>query len=179
VLERGAVVVQPQRIRISAVTAQLGDPADSPLVSVTKTSKVVTVAVKAVEMESIRGSKKVTVTLPSGDPASGQVGSISRVVRSPDGQDTEPSSTATITLDRPSTIRNLDSAPVRVQFTAQARKGVLAVPVGALLALSEGGYALQVQGGSLLPVTIGLFAKGMVEVSGAGVTEGRSVVTTS
>jgi hypothetical protein len=179
VLEHGAVVVRAQRLRISAVSGQLGDPADGPLISVTRTTKVVTVSVKAAELESVRGSKKVTVTLPSGDPTSGRVGSISRVVATPDGQDTEPSSTATITLDHPSTIRHLDSASVQVQFTTEARKGVLAVPVGALLALREGGYALQVQGGNLLPVTVGLFAKGMVEVSGTGVKEGITVVTTS
>jgi hypothetical protein len=180
VLDPGTVVVQPRQVRVSSVTAQLGDPADSPLISVTSTSKVVTVPVKATEMESVRGSKKVTVTLPSGDETTGTVGSVGRVVATPDGQDQEPASTATIILDHPSAIRKLDAAPVQVQFTAEARKGVLAVPVGALLALSEGGYALQPpNGGALIPVTVGLFAKGMVEVTGDGVTEGTTVVTTS
>ena len=179
ILEPGTVIVQPQAIRIGSVTAQLGDPADSPLISVTRTTKVVTVSVKATEMESVRGTKTVTVTLPSGKTARGRVGNISRVVATPDGQDQEPVSNATIALNRPSVVKNLDSAPVQVQFTAEARKNVLAVPVGALLALSEGGYAVQPKGGSLLPVTVGLFAKGMVEVSGDGVTEGTTVVTTS
>ena len=179
ILEVGAVVVQPQQLRVSAVTAQLGDPADSPLISATRTTKVVTVSVKATAMESVRSAKKVTVTLPSGDSVSGKVGGISRKVAIPDGQDSEPVSSATITLDHPSAIRRIDSAPVQVQFVAEARKGVLAVPVGALLALSEGGYALQVKDGALVPVTVGLFAKGLVEVSGDGVTEGTTVVTTS
>jgi hypothetical protein len=179
VLDPGAVVVLPQSVRVSSVTAQLGDSADSPLISITQTTKVVTVEINASEMESVRGSKKVNVTLPSGDSAPGRVGSISRVVATPDGQDQEPVSSATITLVHPSVIKNLDSAPVQVEFTAQARKNVLTVPVGALLALSEGGYAIQPQGGPLLPVTVGLFAKGLVEISGDGIAEGTAVVTAS
>ena len=179
VLELGSIVVQPQRIRVSSLTGQLGDSADSPMIAVTRTSKVVTVSIKAGEMESIRGAKKVMITLPDGHRVKGRIRSISRVVVAPDGSGEAPAATATITVNRESTIRNLDAAPVQVELTAEARNGVLAVPVGALLALSEGGYAVQVKGGALLPVTIGLFAKGMVEVKGDGLAEGTTVVTTS
>jgi hypothetical protein len=161
------------------MTGQLGDPADSPLISVTRTAKVVTVSVKADQMESLRGAKKVTVTLPNGDRVKGRIGSIGRAVVTPDGTDNSPVASATITVDRPSDLKHLDSAPVRVDITAVARNHVLAVPVGALLALNEGGYAIQVQGGALLPVTLGLFAKGLVEIKGEGITEGMTVVTTS
>jgi hypothetical protein len=56
---------------------------------------------------------------------------------------------------------------------------VLAVPVNALLALREGGYALQLPDDTLLPVETGLFAMGLVEVTGEGLREGLAVVTTS
>jgi hypothetical protein len=56
---------------------------------------------------------------------------------------------------------------------------VLAVPVGALVALSEGGYAVQLTGNRLVAVETGMFAKGMVEVTGDGIAEGDEVVTTS
>jgi hypothetical protein len=82
-------------------------------------------------------------------------------------------------LDDPNAVRSLDTAPVRVQFSTDTRRGVLAVPVGALLALSEGGYALQTDQNTLIRVTVGLFARGMVEVSGPGLGEGTRVVTTS
>jgi hypothetical protein len=55
---------------------------------------------------------------------------------------------------------------------------VLAVPVGALVALREGGYALQTPEGTLIAVGTGVFAGGLVEVKGAGITAGQSVVTT-
>jgi hypothetical protein len=183
ILDSGAAVVQPGRIRVGSVTGQLGDPADSALISATRMAKVVTVDVQTNELESIRASKRVTVTLPSGKTAKGEVGRISRVVAAPEGggggPDDQPRSTVTITLDKPSLIKDLDSAPVQVEFVAEARKNVLSVPVGALLALSEGGYGLQLKDGNLLPVSTGLFAKGLVEISGAGITEGMAVVTTS
>jgi multidrug efflux system membrane fusion protein len=55
---------------------------------------------------------------------------------------------------------------------------VLAVPVGALLALAEGGYGLEVvRGGTsaVVAVDTGMFADGKVEVSGGGIAEGTVV----
>jgi hypothetical protein len=67
---------------------------------------------------------------------------------------------------------------VQVRFTTLSRTGVLAVPVGALIALREGGYAVQRPDGSLIAATTGLFAGGMVQVSGPGLADGTTVVTT-
>jgi multidrug efflux pump subunit AcrA (membrane-fusion protein) len=68
-----------------------------------------------------------------------------------------------------------------VELVANARRGVLAVPVTALLALAGGGYGVEViePAGThrLVPVRTGLFATTMVEVSGAGLAEGTRVVT--
>ena len=76
-------------------------------------------------------------------------------------------------------LRNLTS-PV-VAITSQRASGVLAVPVNALLAVQEGGYALQVVGSNgrthLVAVGTGLFddADGLVQVTGAGIAEGTRV----
>ena len=76
-------------------------------------------------------------------------------------------------------LTNIDGSSIQVAFTAEVRKGVLTVPVGALLALREGGYCLQLPDGRLIAVQTGLFAGGDVEVSGDGVQEGMTVVTAS
>ena len=55
---------------------------------------------------------------------------------------------------------------------------VLTVPVGALLALAEGGYGLEIIEGStsrIIAVQTGLFADGQVEVTGQGLDEGTTV----
>jgi hypothetical protein len=79
--------------------------------------------------------------------------------------------------DNPADVADLDSAPVQVKITTESRTGVLTVPVEALVALREGGYAVQRPGGELLAVETGLFSRNRVEVSGAGVTAGLTVVT--
>ena len=69
---------------------------------------------------------------------------------------------------------------VQVALAVQSARNVLAVPVSALLALSGGGYGLEVVEPSgvhqLVGVTAGLFASGQVQVSGAGVAAGTRVV---
>ena len=58
------------------------------------------------------------------------------------------------------------------------RDNVLIAPVTALLALQEGGYAVEVVNGSsskLVAVKTGLFAGGNVEVSGSGISAGTTV----
>jgi multidrug efflux pump subunit AcrA (membrane-fusion protein) len=69
-------------------------------------------------------------------------------------------------------------ASVDVTFTAEERADVLAVPVAALVALREGGYGVEVVEGNrsrYVPVETGLFADGLVEISGAGIEEGMTV----
>jgi hypothetical protein len=64
---------------------------------------------------------------------------------------------------------DLDQAPVDVELESDRAAGVLAVPVDALLALADGGYALQVErpgGPELVAVEIGTFVGGLVEVTG-------------
>ncbi|XVU22802.1 efflux RND transporter periplasmic adaptor subunit [Actinoplanes sp. CA-054009] len=176
-----AGVLKPQRVvvltgagRVSAVTAALGDPADGPLLAVTSTTRLVSVPMGASEVGPIRAGTRVTVTFPDAEQVPGEVTAVSRTV-SPENEGDQPKVTVIVTPDKPVTA--YDSAPVQVRFTTVSRPGVLAVPVGALVALREGGYAVQRPDGTLLPVTTGLFARGMVEVS--GVAEGTTVVTTS
>ena len=72
----------------------------------------------------------------------------------------------------------LDDAPVTVSFTRSSATGVLAVPVRALLALAEGGYAVERVTGTgteLVGVTLGAFADGYVQITG-NVAENDTVV---
>jgi hypothetical protein len=69
---------------------------------------------------------------------------------------------------------------VQVSLAVQSVRGVLAVPVSALLALAGGGYGLEVVAPSgahrLVGVTTGIFAAGQVQVSGPGLRAGTKVV---
>jgi len=85
----------------------------------------------------------------------------------------------TIAIAEPRVPGGLDQAPVQVAITQQHDRGVLAVPVTALLAQPGGGYAVAESGPAhqVIPVAVGLFddATGLVEVSGRGLSAGLSV----
>ena len=76
--------------------------------------------------------------------------------------------------------RVLDQAPVDVEVVSDRADDVLAVPVTALLALAEGGYAVEVvtEDGSTVLVAVdpGLFADGFVEVTSSSLQAGMDVV---
>ena len=86
----------------------------------------------------------------------------------------------TVTLDDPEAAQDLDEAPVDVDVVGVRSDDVLAVPVAALIALTEGGYAVEVvaDDGStvLIAVDPGLFADGRVEVSSDGLDVGMAIV---
>jgi multidrug efflux pump subunit AcrA (membrane-fusion protein) len=74
----------------------------------------------------------------------------------------------------------LDQAAVQVAITANVDKNVLAVPIVALRATSDGGYDVVVVGGGnarQVPVTVGLFddIAGLAEISGSGLAAGQRV----
>ena len=183
-LDPAQVAVLPGTVRVSGLSAQLGDPAAADVLTVTSVDKAVAVKVDAADSDPIHQGDKVSITLPDTKVVPGEVTSVGQSVQG-GGDDEEagvtgpPSLQVTVTPTHGADVKKLESASVQVRFTTETRKGVLAVPVGALLALREGGYAVQRPDGKLLGVRTGLFAKGMVEVSGQGLAAGIRVVTTS
>ncbi|WP_204301328.1 peptidoglycan-binding protein [Actinoplanes campanulatus] len=176
----GDVEVLAGAVRVESVAVQPGAPADGPLLSVTATRKVITVAADVSEAASIERGAAVTVVLPDERTVAGRVLSVGRVLAAADGAvgDATPKLAVTVTLNKPKSIAKIDAAEVRVDFAGKVRENVLAAPVEALVALAEGGYAVQTTTG-LVAVTTGMFAQGWVEITGDGLTEGTSVVVAS
>ena len=113
----------------------------------------------------------VGLELPDEVQTTGVVAAISDVVSSVGtGPESQRVFEVTIRLDDPGAASGLDEAPVDVEVVSEEANDVLVVPVNALLALAEGGYAVELQdpGGStrFIPVEIGKFADGVVEVRG-------------
>lgn len=184
VIQPGDVFVTSGAVRVGRVLAQVGDDTSTGLISVTSTGKQVTLTVDASEAGSVHADARVRVTLPDQRQVNGTVTSVGSVVQDDEGDSPGQSATAgrvtvTVRLDSDDEARRLDSAPVQVEFPGRTKRDVLAVPVGALLALSEGGYALRTEDGRLVAVETGMFARGMVEVTGSGLREGLRVETAS
>lgn len=71
----------------------------------------------------------------------------------------------------------MNPGPVEVEIPTQSAVNVLAVPSRALVAVVEGGQAVELADRHrLVAVKVGVFADGWVEVSGAGISEGTKVV---
>ena len=188
-VELGRVVFAPGAQRIAKNKVTLGGAAvpGSEVCTTTSTRRSIAVDVPVADQALARQGAPVVVELPSGRTAKGKVGRVGTVAEdksddTADGNEGASTGTATIevevTLDDPRAAGRLDQAPVDVRFESRRRKGVLSVPVNALLALREGGYGVEVvEGGAsrVLPVRTGLFAGGRVEVSGAGLQAGMTV----
>jgi hypothetical protein len=182
-VEPADVVVLAGVVRVDSVTAAVGDEVAAPLLAVTPTAKVINVSVEAGEASGVGRGDKVSVVLPDEKTATGRVTGVGTKIKTSDEEAGEPGGpptlTVTVTLNDPKAVARIDAADVQVQFPAETLEGVLAVPIGALVALSEGGYAVQLAGGGLVAVQVGMFAKGLVQVTGDGLAEGSSVVTAS
>jgi len=184
-LDLGAVVLLPGAVRVAALHAAAGGAyaPGQPMLDVTDTSHVVTVALDTSLVAHVKVGDGVTVVLPtSAQPATGKVVDVSGVAQVPTGNQNGPVRATvpiTIRLDDPAAGGGLDQVPVRVAITDQVRSNVLAVPVTALVARSDGTFAVEVvrpAGRTSVTVRIGIFGdNGLVEVSGTGLAAGDLV----
>ncbi len=190
-LEMGDVAMLSGEVRVDSLKAQPGAPAAADLLSLTGTARQVTAPVDPaqVDVALFKAGSKVGLTLPDGTRAPGTVtavgpGSAGAAGASPGDLTTGsgPGRSVTISVDDQEKVSTMDSGSVGVSVTTARRDDVLAVPVGALVALQEGGYAVQVVADGrtmLLAVRTGVFTDGRVEVSGDGLAAGQQVVTVS
>jgi multidrug efflux pump subunit AcrA (membrane-fusion protein) len=177
-------VVLPWAVRVNTLNASVGGQAapGQPAYTVTSGRHQVTVNLDVSQQSYVKHGDRVDVVLPDGRHAKGRISQVGRVaVTSGSGQDQTTTIPVTVALDHPNAGGRLDQAPVDVYVTTESRKGVLAVPVTALLALQEGGYAVEAVDAAgqhhLVAVRLGVFSNGMVEVSGPGLRAGMRVVT--
>ena len=148
------------------------------------TRRIVTIDLDADKQALVKKGDRVSVELPDGSTIRGRITSVGKVAEvAPDSQDGE-SSTPTIevrvSLDRGSKTGAFSEAPVNVSLAKERAKRVLSVPVSALLALAEGGYAVEVlnadESTHLLRVEPGMYADSFVAITGRGIKEGMKVV---
>jgi hypothetical protein len=185
-LALGDYVFLPGPVRVTSLPATLGGQAGGPTLKGTSTARQVTVDLDASQQSEVKVGDQVMITLPNNQTTPGQVTSVGRVATtsssSGSGGSNTPTVTVGITPTDPNATGTLDQAPVQVAITTATVQNVLTVPVAALLALSSGGYAVEVAstGGThqLVPVSLGLFddADELVQVSGSGLAAGQHVV---
>ena len=174
------VVYDSGPVRVATVVAAVGDIASGTVFQVTSTSRFVHVNLDPANEQYVTVGGPVNLTLPDSSTVQGtftSLGTVANVTQS--GNNTTTSVDLSIVIAKPP--KNLpDGSPITVNLVTSRAKNVLSVPVGALLALAEGGFALEkVQADnshSLVKIQTGKYAGGFVEVSG-NIAEGDTVVS--
>ncbi|MDX3226792.1 peptidoglycan-binding domain-containing protein [Streptomyces sp. ME19-01-6] len=184
-VELGSVVFAPGAVRVDSVAARKGDTVGpgGKVLSYTATEQAVTVELDPADQRLAKEGREVEVVLPDDRTVKGTVQDVATVIEPGNGQGEEAKTKVEVVVGFKDEVgrKAADAytlAAVHVDFASETREDVLTVPVGALLALAEGGFGVEVVHGSTssyVPVTTGLFADGRVEISGEGIAEGTKV----
>ena len=180
VIDLGEIVFLPAPVRITDVLASVGTAVGqgTAVLGISSADQFVTFNLPARDQGLLAVGQEVSIQMPDGSDTPGSVVSIASVATAAAGADA--SFEVKIVLDDPSVAAGLDEAPVDVEVVSDSVSNVLAVPVSALVALQEGGYAVEVDAGSgatrLVAVEPGLYADGLVEVASDGLSAGDRVV---
>lgn len=181
VVNIGEIIVAEDPIRIATAHIGIGSsvaPGIALFTPSTSTS-IVSLQLPAEDQGLLVVGDAVNVVMPDNSDESGTVTSVGTIaIRNPEsGAYFE----VEVVLDREGAGAGLDEAPVEVEIIDDRAVDVLAVPVSALLALSEGGYAVEVDAGNgttrLVAVEVGMYADGLVEVASTELEAGDRVVT--
>jgi hypothetical protein len=186
----GSVVFEPGPARVTSVTPTLGATVQpGPVLAITSIVRQVAIQLDAAQQAEIKVGDPVTITLPDNRTTPGRVTYVGTVATVPSsdqggggGGPSAPTIEVRVTPSDPSATGSLDQAPVDVSITTASVKDALVVPVAALLALADGGYAVEeIESNGvhrLVAVELGIFddADGLVQVSGAGVAAGQRIV---
>jgi hypothetical protein len=157
------------------------------LYNISTTGLEVVFSIDAADQDIVNIGDFVDVELPNGETIVTTISFIDQVVtQSQSGDFVE----VILSISNPDELNIFDEAPVDVFITTEVSKDILYVPVNALLALAEGGYALEIYDGSsgddlsniksgqdttYVGVEIGVFTDGYVEVKG-NISEGQLVI---
>ncbi|WP_241841908.1 peptidoglycan-binding protein [Pseudofrankia sp. BMG5.36] len=168
------------RVALQAIPvgSHLGLQPNQQVITYSGTRQVASIPLDVSLQHLVHTGDPATVTLPTGQRLAGTVSSVGTVAQTIEEQK-KTFVTVIVSFDDPSALAGgFDSSPVTLTIVTGQRMNVLTVPITALMANPDGGYAVQtVRDGrsTFVPVTTGMFANGKVEISGADIAEGATV----
>ncbi|SDS95150.1 peptidoglycan-binding protein [Microterricola viridarii] len=183
-VELGRIAFAPADLRIREPQAAIGDAAGAAIVSTTGTATEVLAFVDTANQDLVAVGASVSIALPGGAQTTGTVVAAGAPVEREGTSGKTMKIPVSITLDDTDAAAALDNVSVSVLLTQTKAADTLLLPVGALLAQPGGGFAVEVVRGAaasgpattVVPVTLGAFADGLVAVTGGTLAEGDTVV---
>ncbi|MEM7341054.1 MAG: peptidoglycan-binding protein [Actinomycetota bacterium] len=145
-------------------------------------ARVVTAAIDVAEQEKLAEGNEIEVEFPDGEIV---VGTVTDVATSSTVDPTDPDATPQLAVEIalpsiPESAAGFNELDVDLRIVDDLAAGVTVVPASALVATSDGGYAVETTDGvttTFVAVEPGMFADGFVEVS--GIDPGTAVVVPS
>jgi peptidoglycan hydrolase-like protein with peptidoglycan-binding domain len=182
IVDLGEVVFLPGAVRITHQLAMKGSGvgAGSTVLGVSLSQQVVRIDLPASKQGMLAVGHAVTVEMPDQTDVPATVVFVSQTATQLD--DWDPATfEVLIELDDPSVAAGLDEAPVDVIAVADSVEDVMAIPVSALVALLEGGYAVEADRGGgrieLVGVEVGFFgSNNMIQITSSELQPGDRVV---
>jgi peptidoglycan hydrolase-like protein with peptidoglycan-binding domain/multidrug resistance efflux pump len=181
IVNLGEIIFLPGEVRITTQLATKGSSISqgTPILGISLSEKVVYMALPAGDQGVLDVGDAVSVEMPDNTLVPATVVYVSQTATPSEyGPATFE---VRIELDDPSVAVGLDEAPVDVIIVSDSIEGVMAIPVSALVALLEGGYAVEVDTGGgqiqLVAVEVGFFStNNMIEITSGALKPGDRVV---
>lgn len=179
-VELGRVIFLPEPIRVGETLLNVGDPVGNgnPVLATSSEVTLVAMELDTADQGKVEQGDAVVVELPDGTEVAGTTTVVGSVAKA--RADGTSYFEVEIVLVDDAAAEGLDEAPVTIRIVTDRAGNVTAVPVAALVALAEGGYAVEVDNGDgttrLVAVDAGMYADGFVEVTAAAITGGTIVV---
>ena len=130
-------------VRVAERNVQPGTEANGEVLTLTGSTQQVHIDLATDLAELVSVGDAVEIELPDGSTAAGTVTTVGTVVETAEDQMGGSTSSLPVTVQLAGDAGGLDDAPVDVSLVRSRAEGALAVPVRSLLALAEGGYAVE------------------------------------
>lgn len=173
------VAINAASVRIAAVTAKLGDQAQGSPMSYTSTTIRAIADLTDAQARELVAPIEVTVRLPDGTEVPATITTIDPGGEPTGEGDETTSATAVVEFADQAAIADVGLRSVKVTIARDQVADALVVPVTALIATLDGGYAVDVvRAGKTIrvPVQLGLIADTRVQITGGDLDEGDEVV---
>jgi len=191
VVPTGSFVVVPSGLQVGAPELADGAAITSDAVALTLTSPARVVSTTApLGDKTFALGAQIEVVFPDG---TSQTGTVTGVGDTATSSGNTPGQTPNVPIQIsvatiPDSAASYVQIPVTLRAVTDQAKAAFVVPVSALVALAEGGYAIETVTGTgadgtqttgLIGVTTGLFSDGFVQVTGDGLSAGLKIVVPS
>jgi len=183
ILDLGEIIFLPVEVRVTTQMTTKGSSvgSDTPILGISLSGKVVYMALPADDQGALAVGDAVTIEMPNNTLVPATVVFVSQTATSGQNEWDPAWFEVRIELDDLSVAEGLDEAPVDVIIVSDSVSDIMAIPISALVALLEGGYAVEKDTGNgqveLIAIEVGFFGSdNLIEITSGALEPGDRVV---